>query len=196
MLPSDHQSMPAPLSSKEDALNRLLETFREQGFDGSSLADLSAATGLGRSSLYHYFPGGKADMARQVLEHLEAGLEKQLFDPLKSPATPQKKLDTMLDVLDAFYEGGRRACLLERLCASVDRKEFKRPLAGVFAKWVDAVEALCREAGVGKVAARARAEDLVIRIEGALVVCAGMGEPKIFTRTLRDIRSSLLAPER
>ena len=57
--------MPAPLLSKEEVLARLMATFRSDGYDGASLAELSQRTGLGKSSLYHYFPGGKAEMATQ-----------------------------------------------------------------------------------------------------------------------------------
>jgi len=185
--------MPAPLVTKEEVLDRLTRTFREQGYDGASLAELSKATGLGKSSLYHYFPGGKVDMAQQVLEHLDAALETALFEPLRSDNAPQKKLSAMLDTLSAFYDHGRLACLLERLCASVDRRSFRRPLASTFEKWIQAVEALAREAGLPKALARSRAEDLVVRIEGALVVGTGTGDTKLFARTIADLRSSVLA---
>lgn len=188
--------MPAPLSSKEEVLERLLSTFRDQGYDGASLSELSAATGLGKSSLYHYFPGGKVDMAEQVLAHLDADLEKVLFEPLCGVGSPQAKLDAMLASLSAFYEGGKRACLLERLSASVDSGRFRRPLARVFEKWIHAVETLCREAGLPKLLARQRAEDLVIRVEGALVVCAGTGEVALFARTLEDLSASSLVAGR
>lgn len=184
--------MPAALVTKETVLDRLLAAFRDHGYDGASLAELSTATGLGKSSLYHYFPGGKADMAEQVLAHLDGMLEAALFEPLRAAGTPQKKLERMLDAIDAFYESGRRACLLERLTASVDRQKFRRPLAGAFGKWMLAVETLAREAGLSKATARARAEDLVVRVEGALVVCAGVEDPRIFQRTLADLRRSVL----
>jgi hypothetical protein len=102
----------------------------------------------------------------------------------------------MLDSIDAFYEGGRKACLLERLVASVDRTRFRRPLRRAFTVWMDAVEALCLEAGLPKTVARARAEDFVVRIEGALVVCAGTDDHSVFTRTIKDLRASVLAPPR
>ena len=185
--------MPAALASREVVLERLLATFRDQGYDGASLAELSAATGLGKSSLYHHFPGGKVDMAAQVLAHLDAGLEQTLFASLRGPGSPQKRLDSMLEGLSRFYDRGRRACLLERLCASVDRQRFRRPLAHVFEKWIDAAAALARDAGLPEALARERAEDLVIRVEGALVVCAGTGDTRCFTRTLEDLRRSMLA---
>lgn len=188
--------MPAPLLSKDEVLERLLNAFRDRGYEGASLAELSAATGLVKSSLYHYFPGGKADMAGQVLAHLDRQLATDLYGPLRAARTPAKKLAAMLDTIDAFYEGGRKACLLERLCASVDRTRFRRPLRQAFTVWMDAVEALCLEAGISSAVARARAEDFVVRIEGALIVCAGTDDYGVFARTLKDLRGSVLSPLR
>ena len=63
--------MPPALLSRQEVVERLVTVVRRLGYDGASLAELSKATGLGKSSLYHYFPAGKDDMVRAVLEHLE-----------------------------------------------------------------------------------------------------------------------------
>jgi AcrR family transcriptional regulator len=186
--------MPTPLLSKPDMLDRLMDLFRDKGFDGASLSDISEATGLGKSSLYHHFPNGKEEIALEVLGHLEEQLERALFEPLRSGGPPGKRLDRMLDTIDRFYEGGKKACLLERLCASVDAKRFRRPLGRAFNTWIEAVEALGVESGLPRAIARLRAEDMVVRIEGALVVCAGTGDTSIFARAIRDLRESVLAP--
>jgi AcrR family transcriptional regulator len=186
--------MPAPLLTRPELLGRLMDLFRDKGFDGASLSDISDSTGLGKSSLYHHFPNGKQEIALQVLAHLEAELEGALFEPMRSADPPRKKLDRMLDTIDSFYEGGKKACLLERLCASVDARRFRRPLGGAFTTWIDAVETLGVESGLPRAVARLRAEDLVVRIEGALVVCAGTGNTRVFARTIRDLRESVLAP--
>jgi AcrR family transcriptional regulator len=185
--------MPAPILSKDEVLDILLNTFRERGYEGASLAELSAATGLMKSSLYHHFPGGKEDMAEQVMAHLDQRLAADVYEPLRSSQTPAKKLGAMLDAIDAFYESGRKACLYERLCASADRAKFRRPLRRAFAAWMGAVEELCLEAGLPKAVARARAEDLVVRIEGALIVCAGTDDYGVFARTIKELRTSVLA---
>lgn len=186
--------MPAPLLTRPDILARLTDLFRDKGFDGAALSDISESTGLGKSSLYHYFPRGKEEMALQVLTHLEEQLERALFAPMRSAEPPKRRLNRMLDTIDAFYDGGKKACLLERLCASVDATRFRRPLSRAFERWIDAVEALGVESGLPRAVARARAEDLVVRIEGALVVCAGTGSTDVFARAIRDLRQSVLAP--
>lgn len=184
--------MPAPMLTKDEILRRLADTFRQLGYDGASLSDIARATGLGKSSLYHYFPGGKEEMATEVLAALRGQLEAALFEPLEGPGAPARKLGQMLDTLDAFYHGGRKACLLERLAATADRSPFQRPLHAVFERWITAIAALCREAGIPAAAARVRAEDAVVRIEGALVLCAGTGDHRPFGRALSAIRRSLL----
>ena len=186
--------MPAPLLTRDEILARLIDLFREKGFDGASLSDISESTGLGRSSLYHHFPNGKQEIALQVLAYLEAQLEQAVFEPMRSLDAPARKLNRMLDAIDEFYEGGQKACLLERLCASVDASRFRRPLGRAFETWIGAVETLGVESGLPRAVARQRGEDLVVRIEGALVVCAGTGNATVFARTIRDLRESVLMP--
>jgi TetR/AcrR family transcriptional regulator, lmrAB and yxaGH operons repressor len=186
--------MPAALATKDEVLALIMESFRKHGYDGASIAALSERTGLGKSSLYHHFPGGKEQMAMEVLAHLNAAL-RETFQAVDDEPQPRKKLDLMLAALDAFYEGGKKACLLERLGASVDRARFAGPLRATFTGWMSVLARICRAAGLGTAAAQRRAEGAVVRIEGALVVAAGMGDPTVFRRTLDDLRETMLGPE-
>lgn len=185
--------MPAPLASKTEVLDRIMESFRKHGYDGASLATLSERTGLGKSSLYHHFPGGKEQMALEVLAHLNAALQP-VFQAIADEPDPGKKLDLMLDAIDTFYSGGKKACLLERLVASADRARFGAPLRATFKEWMSVLTKICRAAGLSAAVARRRAEGAVVQIEGALVVAAGIGDPSVFQRTLDDLRATLLAP--
>jgi AcrR family transcriptional regulator len=55
----------------ELALERAMELFWRQGYEGTSLADLTAALGITRPSLYAAF-GNKEALFRRVLERYEA----------------------------------------------------------------------------------------------------------------------------
>lgn len=183
--------MPAALLSKPEILDRLMLLFRQRGYDGASLADIAEVTGLGKSSLYHHFPGGKVEMAREVMAHLSSQLEPALAR-VRGPGTPRAKLNAFLGVVEEVYDSGRLACLLERLCASADRKKFAKPLRGTFEALLDAFEYLCLEAGQKSATAKARAEEAVVRIQGSLVVGAGTDDPAVFVRALGKIRDTLL----
>jgi len=187
--------MPAPLATRTEVLDRIMESFRKDGYDGASLETISKRVGLGKSSLYHHFPGGKEEMAHAVLAHLNEGL-RETFDVVKAEPHPKKKLDLLLDAIDALYEGGKKACLLARLGASVDRVRFGAPLKATFSGLMSVLADICRAAGLTAPTARHRAEQAIVRIEGALVVSAAMGDPSVFARTLAELRTTLLLPER
>jgi AcrR family transcriptional regulator len=71
--------------SKEEVLDHALELFRTSGFEGVSLSDLSAATGLEKPSLYFRFPGGKEEIVLAVLNRVIDFFTENVFRPLLTP---------------------------------------------------------------------------------------------------------------
>jgi AcrR family transcriptional regulator len=185
--------MPAALLPRDEVVARIQDVFRDRGFDGASLAEISNATGLGKSSLYHYFPGGKDEMAVAVLERIDAWMNAHALAALRRTGTPRARLRAMLHVLDEFYVGGRNACVLGNLVVGGSREKFQDFLASAFTGWIAALQDLAIESGVSLRESQQRAEDAVVRIEGALIVAGGLGDPAPFKRALRNIERDLLA---
>ena len=104
--------MPAPVIARGEAIDRILAVFRRYGYEGASLARLSEATGLGRSSLYHHFPNGKVDMARAAVTSVRAWLIKHVFPALAEDAPPAERLRKFADGLARFSV--RKALLVEQ----------------------------------------------------------------------------------
>lgn len=71
------------LTDRASAISALAEAFREHGFEGATLATLSKATGLGKGSLYNFFPGGKEEMMDAVLENIDGWFANAIFAPLE-----------------------------------------------------------------------------------------------------------------
>jgi AcrR family transcriptional regulator len=186
--------MPPALLSRQEVIERLMAVIRERGYDGASLAELSKATGLGKSSLYHHFPAGKDDMVRAVLEHLESQLQDVLFAPLRAPGPVPDRLAQMIETLDEFYRGGREACVLGNLVLGTSRSRFRSKLEAIFNEWIDALSGALIDAGLSKAVARARAEDAVMRVEGALILAGAMNDASLFARAVRQLPAELLAP--
>jgi AcrR family transcriptional regulator len=188
--------MPPALLSREQVVERLMRAIRRFGYDGASLAELSKATGLGKSSLYHYFPAGKDDMVRAVLDHLEDQLRDTLFEPLRAPGPVLGRLERMVETLDEFYRGGRESCVFGNLVLGTSRTRFRRQLASIFEQWIDAIAAALVDGGVSASLARVRAEDAVLRIQGALILAGAMNDVTYFGRSLKQMPGDLLAPAR
>ncbi len=185
--------MPAPSIPREEVVRRLLGCFQKHGYDGASLAELSKATGLGKSSLYHYFPGGKQDMALAVLDEIDRWMSAHALGRLKGPGAPRQRLSRMVAALDGFYDSGRCACVLGNLTVGDSRRLFQRRLRAAFAAWIDALRDLAVEAGHPPAQARLWAQDLVLGIEGALVLARGLDDPAPFRHVLRRCMRTLVA---
>jgi AcrR family transcriptional regulator len=184
--------MPARLLARSEVIDRLAAVFRQHGYDGATLSLMSQATGLGKASLYHHFPGGKEAMARAVLDAAEASLRHQVLAPLRGEGSPRARLEAMARALERRHAGGREPSLLASLSFG-DRAPLQERLRRGFRLWIGAIADTLTEAGLPRAEAGRRAEDAVMRIEGALILSAGLGSPAPFRTLLRDLPEALLA---
>ncbi|MFS8036780.1 TetR family transcriptional regulator [Xanthobacter sp. AM11] len=184
--------MARTVTERADILPALGEVFREHGFEGASLAHITARTGLGKGSLYHFFPGGKEEMAQAVLAEIDGWFELHVFTPLRSSADPGAAVRDMLAQVDAYFRSGRRVCLVGAFALGDVRDRFARQVQGYFARWRDALAAALREAGCAAPVAQEKAEDAVLAIQGALVLARALDDGAVFTRTLARLERRLL----
>lgn len=185
--------MPAALQPRSQIVASLLRAFRRNGYDGASLSRLSEETGLRRASLYHYFPGGKEDMARAVLMAAVQDFKDVVLGPLQEPGTPEQRLVGMASALSAFYDGGEKACILALMTVGEGRDVLATEVRAGLQGWIDALTGVIGEAGQPEDVARARAQDAVAQIQGALVLARGLGDTSVFRRAVTKLPINLLA---
>ncbi|MUL36271.1 TetR/AcrR family transcriptional regulator [Gloeocapsopsis dulcis] len=178
--------------SREKLVSQLIDAFRLYGYDGASLSCLAKVTGLGKTNLYHYFPGGKEEMAKAALERVNTWLETCILQPLRSKAAPIDKLQAMCDQVSKFFNEGQNSCLwavlaLERSSNDLFHSQIKLALS----QWIDAIAAVLEEVGLESQLARRRAEDAVLRIQGALVLARGLDDTTPFQRTMQTLTTDL-----
>ena len=179
----------------EELIDRLSAVFQDVGFAGASLAALSEATGLKRASLYHRFPDGKEQMAREVLDASAKWLEENVLLPLRSDASPHDRVKIMSAKLKTFYLGGKQACLLNMLSsAHIHEGPFTAKIKEMFKALIDALTQVLEDAGQSRKTARMRAERAVMLLQGSLVLSRGVGTTKPF-RTFLDSLPSELFPD-
>ncbi|WP_029006263.1 TetR/AcrR family transcriptional regulator [Azorhizobium doebereinerae] len=179
------------IQGRDDVLPLLGEVFREHGFEAASLADITARTGLGKGSLYHFFPGGKVEMAEAVLEHIDRWFEAEVFRPLREAPDAGAAVSHMLAAVDTYFRSGNRVCLVGALALNVTRDRFAARLSGYFARWRDALAGALARLGHDPTAAAALAEEAVVAIQGGLVIARALDDPSAFGRTLERLKVRL-----
>jgi len=183
------------IAEREDVIPMLAEVFRTYGFEGASLARITEGTRLGKGSIYHFFPGGKEEMAAAVLSQIDDWFRQQVFDPLRqgrNGAEAERGIAAMFDQVERYFLAGRKVCLVGVFALGNERDRFADAVRDYFAVWIDALEAALLRAGRRKADARALAEEAVGGIQGALVLSRAFDRTEMFTDTLKRLRSRLL----
>jgi TetR/AcrR family transcriptional regulator, lmrAB and yxaGH operons repressor len=184
--------MAPPRLTRDEATDRLAGVFRRHGYEGATLSLFTEATGLGRASLYHHFPGGKEEMARAVFARVGEAVDRDLLAPLREKASPRARLERFARGLRRVYAEGNDNCLLGAMVLGGGLEPFRRELDASFRLLIDGLAAVLREAGQPRAQAARAAEDAIVRVQGALVVSRGLGDTGPFERLVKGLPDDLL----
>lgn len=183
--------MARSVAERADIVPVLAEIFREHGYEGASLAVIGGRTGLGKGSLYHFFPGGKEEMAAAVLAEIAGWFETRIYRPLAEASDPQAAICTMIDAVEQYFHSGRRICLVGAFALDQTRDRFAGAVSDYFLAWARSLTAALARAGHAPERAADLAEDAISGIQGALVLARALGDPGQFGRALDRIRTRL-----
>lgn len=181
--------------SRDEIVRKLFDLFRHRGFEGAALSDISEATGLGRSSLYHHFPGGKDEMVAAVADFAHGQIEQNILAPLAGEGPLADRVAAMLETTSAMYDYGREPCLVASLMVSPGlAPDSVGKVQAILNDWIAALAAALEGAGLPAAEAKRRATAAIIDIQGALLVARASGDTGVFTDAMETARRDLLEP--
>jgi AcrR family transcriptional regulator len=181
--------------SRQDLLPALADVFRRRGYEGATLSELARVTGLGKASLYHHFPGGKSEMAEALARHAIADLDQRAFRHLASRAPWNERITACIDGFADYAEDGKANCLLAVLALTGEERALDDLIGEQMREWLHKLAAAFAESGLSDKAARKRARELVIALQGALVMARLLGGTKPFAQTLKRLHKELKGGE-
>jgi TetR/AcrR family transcriptional repressor of lmrAB and yxaGH operons len=180
------------IKERADVMPALTEVFRTYGYEGASLALIGRHTGLGKGSLYHFFPGGKEEMAAAVLDGIDGWFHAHVFEPLRSDADPAHAIEAMFAATDHYFRSGERVCIVGVFALGDVRDRFAKRISAYFTVWRDALADALRGLGKDDAMARDAAENIVAGIQGALVAARALDDPALFGRRLAAMKAAVL----
>ena len=161
-------------NTEADVRRRMVQSaaqlFGERGFAGAGLRDVVARSDAPRGSIYHHFPGGKAQLAQEAARHAAdaaAGPAERTSDPV---AALHAYLDGWRSELQAndFRAGSALAAVA---MAPEEATGTREAAAAGYARWSEAFTAALRQSGVRRKKAARLATLSMAAIEGAVVLC-------------------------
>lgn len=178
--------------SKEEAIIKLIPAFRQYGYEGATLSLLSKASGLGKASLYHYFPGGKSEMAAAVFEYIGIYFGDLVLKTLEGENKPELKIQAACNSLQEFYDSGRNSCFLAIMSFGEADKLFHQQVKARLQRIIKALAKVLIDAGIEAEVAKIRSEDAIAQIQGALILVRILDDTEPFDRAVKGLPGKLL----
>lgn len=177
---------------KSDVIPLITEVFRELGYEGASLSKITARTRLSKGSLYYFFPGGKDEMAAEILAHIDQWFIKNIFEPLEKHE-PLAAIDRMWQEVDTYFQSGQRICLIGAFALDETRDRFAAVIRQYFIRWIEALSAALAQTGISKETADQISEETIASIQGALILSRALNDESVFERTLANLSQRVSA---
>ena len=171
-----------PVSTRTRILDGAAELFRRNGYAGTGIKAILAASRAPYGSLYHFFPGGKQELGVAVLEHGGVTYRELVVSIF----------DQHTDVVDAtrdFFEGAAEmieatgyadACPIATVALEVasTNEPMRSAAAAAFESWLSELTDRFVDAGVERSRARELAIELFCAIEGAFLLSRTLRSPE------------------
>ena len=162
----------APSPAKVPTRNRILfataELFRRQGYNGTGLKQVVAEADAPFGSLYHHFPGGKVELADEVIRKAGAFFQTMvtaIYDGVDGTAEEAIRVSFQAagETLEATdYEDACPIATVALEVASTDDR-LRQATADVFEQWVVAL--------TERLGDRDQALGVIAALEGAFILC-------------------------
>ncbi len=85
------------------------ETFASRGYTQAGLAEVATLAGVSKTLLYHYFPDGRPELYREVMERLVGEVLDVVQAAVRAPRSTDKRLAELVVALLTYFETHRDA---------------------------------------------------------------------------------------
>ena len=152
------------------------ELLRQRGYTGTGFREVIAVTGAPRGSIYHHFPGGKAQLAGEAVDYVGALASESIADD-----DPIAALRAFVDLWRAGFErsGYRAGCPIAAVAVEShdEDPQLLDSAAAAFRRWREAFSNGLRTRGLPADRADRLAALVVAAVEGAIVLSRAERDP-------------------
>lgn len=185
--------MPAPRKHRDAILASAVRLFRQQGYAATGLAEILSDSGAPKGSLYHYFPGGKADIGAEAVTLAGAKVAGTLDALAEEVTDPGELVARYLGLMagwlaDSGFRDG--SPITTTLLETVPGNEVIRAAGMVaFSSWSETIARVARGSGITPERAATLARFAIMALEGALIQCRVAGDDGPLVEAAEELRA-------
>ncbi|MET8875027.1 helix-turn-helix domain-containing protein [Nocardia sp. NPDC004604] len=176
--------------AQSDARDRMVagaaDMLRRRGLNATSVRELAKHSGAPLGSTYHYFPGGKSELAAEAVRFADGLAARKLVEEL--PGGPVAGLRAFVEmwrkvVVDSDFRTGCPVLAVSVEDQPDDDDEPRRAAAAAFDHWTALLAESLGTHGATASAAAQTATLIVAAIEGAVAMCRAQRSTHPLDRT-------------
>jgi TetR/AcrR family transcriptional repressor of lmrAB and yxaGH operons len=137
---SDHGN-----TTRQRLLAAATTLMRRSGLSGAGINEIARESGAPKGSIYHFFPDGKRQIAREALESYTRDVVAFIDAALSAKRAPGRKVQALFDAYATRIEQGgfRHSCPAGTVCLDLDaeHEELRPVVAAALRSYQDAVAA-------------------------------------------------------
>jgi AcrR family transcriptional regulator len=168
-----------PSETRVRIVNASADLFRRQGYTGTGLKQIAAEAQAPFGSIYHFFPGGKAELGEVTIRVGGAFFRRLVAGVMNEPA------DSPVEAVGNVFRGAAEtlvatdyadACPIETIAlevASTDDR-LRRATADVFESWIQSSTEWFAALGIERGRARELSLGMICALEGAFVLARAL----------------------
>ncbi len=186
--------MPKIKTSKEEVLQKVVETIRKKGIANSSMSDLAKQCDIQKSHFYYYFDS-KDTLIKEVLamvnSYMTYNMNKALNDESLKTSEKLERINSLIKKLFLTYDGG---CVMANTAlesAHANPKYFDE-IRLFFEKFIHGLKCLLLE-NHSEQRAQYLAEQIVQDIEGGILLMRVYGDPKYLQNAIDRMSNQILS---
>jgi TetR/AcrR family transcriptional regulator, lmrAB and yxaGH operons repressor len=177
-----------PSDSRASMVRSAASLIGSQGVTATSFSDVLADSGAPRGSIYHHFPEGKSQLARDAIRWTSDRV--LAYQGAVTPTTASEVLERFIGMWRQVVvaSGGAAGCVVagvavdtnrsvdtNRETSSADDEGLITVVRDTFRSWIALLASQLETVGVAADQARAIAQTTLAGMEGALILCRAEG---------------------
>jgi TetR/AcrR family transcriptional repressor of lmrAB and yxaGH operons len=176
---------------RERMINSALVLMGEQGIEATSFSQVLEHSGAPRGSIYHHFPGGKAQLIEEATRYAGDIVVKLLTEAVEAHDDPIAAVDAVVGFwrtvqYDSDFAAG---CPVVAATLEDSRSAAAREAAAAFERWEQLYVDILGRAGVPEERAHSLASIAISAVEGAVILARAQRSNAPLERVADELRT-------